>query len=60
MVAPSRRLENVEEALCLTAWRKGEFDEAGRIVLYMRSKRRVSKISRTMSMAAVVVSNRGS
>ena len=59
MVAPSRRLENVDEALCLTAWRNGEVEEAGRMALYMRSKRRVSKISRTMSMTARVVSNRG-
>lgn len=50
MVAPSRMLEKVEEAACLTIWEKVEVDEAGRIVLYMRSKRRVSKISRTMSM----------
>jgi len=48
------------ETFCLADWRKVEVVEAGRRVPYMRSKRRVSKISRTMSMTAVVVEEKGS
>lgn len=53
-------LEKVEETLCLAAWRKAEVDEAGMMVLYMRSKRRVSKISNTISMVAKEVGKSGS
>lgn len=43
----------VEVAFCSAEWRR-EVDEVGMRVLYMRSKRRVSNTSRTMSMIAVV------
>lgn len=51
IVPLSRMLENVEVATPFTYWLMKEVEEAGKTAAYSRSKRKVSKISRMISMA---------
>ena len=52
-VAPSRMLENVDEATCLAPWTNAEVELAGRTLLYIQSRTNVSRSSRTISMMAI-------
>lgn len=51
-MAPSRRLEKVEETASLMPFVMVEDTDAGKTLLYTQSKRKVSNTSRTMSMVA--------